>query len=158
MRVIEAKQKLFETPKNVRYLLANLDEAEMNVVTPACERSVAQLVFHLDYYEQLYLSCYLREFLFRRVPKFQSFSDEELWNTRRQDTVEAQLKSFEAERFRNVDLLDLVDRSVLERDGFHEKHGKISLQRCLDTVVNHDAYHLGHFREMREYLQRTSAV
>jgi hypothetical protein len=136
--------------------VSGLGDEQMHTLTPVYERTIAGLLFHLDYHEQLYPSRYIRDFLFRRELTFAAFEDEESWNYRPLASGLQQLASFVDERRRNIRLLQIAGPDVWQRTGIHTRRGKVTLEYCVARVLEHDGYHLQHFRAMRRFLGATA--
>ncbi|MEK5164487.1 hypothetical protein NYE69_19395 [Paenibacillus sp. FSL R5-0527] len=122
----------------------------LNCQTEICERSISGIIYHLDYHEQLFATNYIRSLLYLKEPRFQSFVDEEEWNTYAADTTMLQLASFQRERARNCELLLLSYPHAWSRKGLHEKRGPVNLQYTVDSLLMHDEYHLLQIQKIKQ--------
>jgi hypothetical protein len=130
--------------------IEGLEPEIMNCRTDICERSIVEIIYHLDYHEQLFATNYIRSLLYHKEPRFQSFVDEEPWNTYSADTSLLQLASFQRERARNCELLLLAYPRAWDRKGIHEKRGAVDLQYTMDSLLMHDEYHLLQIQKIKQ--------
>ena len=147
--IIEILAKLEQTYWMLKQEISGLSEEQMHIKTDLNERTIFGILYHLDYHEQLYLSHYIRSFMYKKLT-FNSFSDEESWNYWNKSSALEQLESFYYERKRNIELIKVCGKEVWERVGIHPKRGEIKLIYPINTTIEHDIYHIDHIHIMKK--------
>jgi len=128
---------------DISLAIDKIDVKKLNDVSPVLKKSVAQIVYHLSYYENIYVSEMLRKLRYGYKPQIDSFTDVDCSDMYfDSDEIAYWMKCLKEERESNsrylMDNYEFMQSNCLD----HKVHGELKLDDILQKIRKHDVHHM----------------
>lgn len=128
---------------NLYEKIRNCDDYLINRKKDGLSRTVAQIVFHLDYYESIYFNFMIQRFLHLDGSQVDSFiEDKEDRINFSYGTMMNYFNSLYRQREESLTLLLCAPEFIWKNTICHSKRGELKLHNIIDFVKVHDNHHL----------------
>ncbi len=128
---------------DISLTIDKIDVNKLNEVSPVLKKSVPQIVYHLSYFENIYVSAMFRKLRYGYKPQIDSFADFDCSDMYfDSDEIAYWMKCLKEERECNCrylkDNYEFMQLNCLE----HKVHGELKLEDILQTIRKHDIHHM----------------
>ena len=153
--IAELAQALGRTPVELQQLIFGLSNNQMRIRGASDEFSVTENLCHLRDIEIEGYAVRIRRILDENEPHLQDIDGGKLAVERNYNTQSPTqaLKEFKEARAENLKILDQIQEHELRREGNLEGVGKISLQKLVGLMQEHDEGHISDLKILRRSIE-----
>lgn len=147
-------EKLSQTYECIVNAINEFDSKQLNMITPVCKRSLAQIVYHLVCYENIYVTILFRKLLFNYDLSIKLFTDIDLSDIYLEyDVLKKWLVCLKRERSNNIAMLSDYKINMETSKLNHEVHGKLGIGDVVKKIVLHDEHHYKQIMDIASFLR-----
>lgn len=126
------------------HVLGKVTESQLNMEVIYEDKSLtmAKIIYHLAYYEDLYFNPIIRQALYNEEIKLPHFVEESLTRNLDKNEVDMWLNHLISERKRNIYIVEHNFKEYEHRVFLHYLNGRMNFDDVTQNVLRHDRHHL----------------